>query len=98
MVLKNKIVSISFILIFFQSCFLLNRFVKNPSNKLNEDSSGIKIYNPSEEFVDLKSRKSEVYFIDELKPEGHIIVIDSLTQDSLIKILIVSDTIIKNSR
>ena len=98
MVLKNKIVSISFILVLFQSCFLVNRFVKNPSNKLNEDSIGIKTYNPTEEFVDLKSGKSEVYFIDELKPEGHIIVIDSLIQDSLIKILIISDTITKTSR
>jgi len=88
-------------LISFQSCMMINHFHENPSIKnstkeLDENPNGTKILYGSGKFVDLKNGKSEIFFIDNIKPKGHLVIIDSLAQDSLVKMIIVNDTIIKN--
>ncbi|MFQ3351010.1 MAG: hypothetical protein ACI914_000248 [Candidatus Marivariicella framensis] len=88
------------ILILFQSCLIVNNFYETPSKTLTKEfghkSNITKKLNPSGEFVDLKNRKSEIYFIDEIKPKGHLVIIDSLATDSLVKMIIIKDTIVKN--
>jgi len=80
---------------------MINHFHENPSIKnstkeLDENPNGTKILYGSGKFVDLKNGKSEIFFIDNIKPKGHLVIIDSLAQDSLVKMIIVNDTIIKN--
>ena len=88
------------ILILFQSCLIVNYFYETPSKTSTKEfghkSNITKKLIPSGEFVDLKNRKSEIYFIDEIKPEGNLIIIDSLATDSLVKMIIIKDTIVKN--
>jgi hypothetical protein len=66
------------------------------TKEFGHKSNITKKLNPSGEFVDLKNRKSEIYFIDEIKPKGHLVIIDSLATDSLVKMIIIKDTIVKN--
>jgi hypothetical protein len=65
--------------------------------KNNNDHLGnTKILITSGKFIDIKNSKAEIYFIDDIKPQGHIIIIDSLDQDSIVKMIIVNDSIVKN--
>ena len=93
-------------LILFQSCIVVehtvNHFhekssVKNSIKELDKNFNETKRFYGSGEFVDLKNGKSEIFFMDNIKPKGHLVIIDSLAQDSLVKMIIVNDTIIKNN-
>jgi len=85
-------------LIFFQSCLIVNNFYKTPSKNTNEENKkNDKILRGSGKFVELNNRKQEVYFSDDITPKGFLVIADSLAKDSLKRIIIVNDTIIKNN-
>ena len=85
-------------LIFFQSCLIVNNFFKTPSKNANEENKkNDKILRGSGKFVELNNRKQEIYFSDEITPKGFLVIADSLAKDSLKRIIIANDSIIKNN-
>lgn len=92
---------LSFLIILIKSCRIINNPNKTSHNKkndklINKTSEETKKIYSSGKFVDIKKRRSEIFFIDDIKPKGHLVLIDSISQDSLVKMIIVNDTIIKN--
>ena len=98
--LIKKFTILSLIVLSFQSCLIIsNLYQKSPKRRVKESddqSINTKTLNPSGKFIDIKNGNAEIYFIDDIKPQGHIIIIDSLDQDSLFKMIIVKDSIVKN--
>ena len=98
--LIKKFITLSFILILLQSCLIVSNLYQGSTKSLtknnNDHLGNTKILIPSGKFIDIKNSKAEIYFIDDIKPQGHIIIIDSLDQDSIVKMIIVNDSIVKN--
>ena len=90
-----------FLLILFKSCRIINKpdvinFMKNQDKLINKNSSKVKRLLRSGKFVDLENGRSEIFFTDNIKPKGYLSIVDSLAQDSLVKMIIKNDSIVKN--
>jgi len=76
----------------FQENISANLKTKKPLKKTDE----IKTLIGTGEFVNLKNRKHEIFFMDIVKPKGYFFVKDSLDMNYLVKRIIINDTLLKN--
>ncbi|MBN09361.1 MAG: hypothetical protein CMC79_03190 [Flavobacteriaceae bacterium] len=99
--MKNLLAFVSFM--FLQSCIIINHNYKKPKDKnlINKETKTTKRFLRSGEIFDLKNGKSELFFDEDIKPEGYLMYIDSIStsNDSVkskrVKVIVIKDSINK---